>query len=493
MLLHHFCSELAALIHESTGQATRFHHFAWYILFFKQTSSKHFLAMATTRHTTKKPASADLSMLALEDEKNKEDKAPDGETAPAAPPGKKTPKEAEAKAKAKGKAKAKASAKSKQLAKAKAKAKAKTPAKKPATKKGGQSGSNQNAGAKAKAKSKGLRDMTRDWRSIKGDPENEEGEGEEEESEAQDPEIDPNDQDAKRDTGKARKWSRLMKSGSVPEELRQMFSDGAAKSQHPRLFQTQFINAIFSQNTKGEYILNPGSPTFATFKTNMQTKFATDVSKGVPYSIMLHATFHGNEQAMQEAERLGDIREEDNMWYYSCAKRGKTKQLTDKMELSGGQADLDLTQYEAMGSFLADRPWAKFGQAQAASSSALEWKKKPKAICDKPPSLSFDKVESHVQQAKQAQERLLRDAQKYVAKIMGKGDNELENALKEVVQDLQATEQKLSQCLLWKEIPDTSMTKKEVEEFMDQIASRTERNDEALERIKATCKARRWI
>ena len=117
----------------------------------------------------------------------------------------------------------------------------------------------------------------------------------------------------KRGFGKARKFSRMMQAGSIPEDIRRLYEEGSKTAKSPRLFKTELINRMFTVGKDGTYVLCTDSPEFKSWRRNVDTRFATAESVGVPYSIMLWQIFQGNEQAMLQAERKGDIYESEGM------------------------------------------------------------------------------------------------------------------------------------------------------------------------------------
>ena len=198
--------------------------------------------------------------------------------------------EPKAKAKAKAKVKAKSTVKAKAASKAKAaasKAPRVTPSAKAKVKELKKPAAAVPAGApkaKAKAKAKTVKEMAEGWKKVRDEKvRDEHAEGEEEEPKEQNEAVD----DELRSYPKARKWARLIKSGQVPEDLQQLYEQGAKNSPHPRLFKSQFINKVFQQNAKGEYVLAPGNAQFEVFKKNSEVRSNKSQVTGLPYSIML--------------------------------------------------------------------------------------------------------------------------------------------------------------------------------------------------------------
>ena len=401
------------------------------------------------------------------------------------PAGKAKPK-AKSAAKAKGQPKQKAKAVKKQLKEKKRKDKDKDKNKDNDKKK--------DEKPKPKAKTKSLKEMTEQWKTVETEAKDLQ-EAEEEEMAEEDEVVD--EEKELRDYNKARKWARMMKNNSIPEDLLAMYQNGGKDAEQPRLWQTKFINSIFTKNDRGEYLLSPGNPSFASFRENTESSTSTKGSTGVPYSIMLWTYFHGREDALADAEKRGDIWCVDNMWFFRTQNASRSKTTAHTMKVSGGEKELTLDQFQDLSSFLGSRPWAKFGSSEeiqegSTASSSAGTSNKIKAICDKPAVVTFASMEDTLKEAKGAQERLLRDAQRLASKIATKGDGDMVTSLKTTMAQLSKNESSLNEALLWKEIPETNMEKPKVEAFMKEMATCTEKSNEMLEQTKATCKARHW-
>ena len=275
---------------------------------------------------------------------------------------------AKPKAKAKTtKSKAKAAPK-KNMAKAKPKASCKkiTPAvKKKLKKKGGKDKQKEpveeNKGGKTKTKKETMKEKTAAWRKPLTVQEREaQGEeGEEEEQKEADPLVHPEE---KRHYAKARKFAKMLKKGQLPEEIKLMYTEAAQKSESPRLFQTQLINKLFQKNKKNEWVMSTDNTEFASWKQSYDKKFLTAKSVGLPPMVMLWQTFHGSKEGMKEAASVGDIFEENGLWYFKQVETGRTKELQDKMEISGGSAQLSVDEFSDMSKWLTSRPWSKYGE-----------------------------------------------------------------------------------------------------------------------------------
>lgn len=340
-------------------------------------------------------------------------------------------------------------------------------------------------------------------------------EGEEEEDFENDEVVEPSSSKAsknasgeKRHFGKARKFQRMMKAGSVPEDIIKLFNDGAQQSKQPRLFKTQLINKLFKQDKGGEYILCSDSPTFQAWKKNVDKTWASQGSVGMPEMVMLWKVFQGNQEAMSLAEAKGQIFEKDGMWHHGMSSAGRKKSTSDQMDLQGGSVDIDVDSFGALSIFLSQRDWAKFGQDAAEGAvqqPALKRAKSQLCLTDAPASLAtpapppqpklvkctWKQLEKTVMDAKSANERLQRDCSRLVIKVRAAADGKLIDKAKSMVALLSENINALNECQMWEQVPNTDGNEKlKVEAFFGEVAKKTEECNENLEELKAVCKAR---
>ena len=365
--------------------------------------------------------------------------------------------------------------------------------------------------AKAKAKTKTVKEQAQAWRQIgrSSAAQQEEGqEGEEEENKSDDPVVAVE----KRGFGKARKFSRMMQAGSIPEDIRRLYEEGSKTAKSPRLFKTELINRMFTVGKDGTYVLCTDSPEFKSWRRNVDTRFATAESVGVPYSIMLWQIFQGNEQAMLQAERKGDIYESEGMFHHRKVSAGRTKTSSDDLELSGGAVKLKVDEFSEMSKWLGTREWSKFGNSMlTAAEEEKDGLRTKGQLClqdvqtpgsfnpgglsssarpTKTVKLPWDKVLPTVSEAQAANDRLHRDCSRMVMKVRG-GDPDLVTKIKETMAELTSNMGKLGDCQMWEEVPGSEGNEKsKVESFFAAIAQSTERANENLEQLKALCKAR---
>ncbi|CAE7839637.1 unnamed protein product [Symbiodinium sp. CCMP2592] len=313
----------------------------------------------------------------------------------------------------------------------------------------------------------------------KGHDEDQEG-GETEEGEADEKEV--------RDYGKARKMSRMLKAGNVPEDVRKLW-ESADQQSNPR---------------SGNYTMCTTSPDFQSWKANTDTKFSEGYSTGETYSVMLWKVFHGNEQAFTTALNRGDVYERGGLYHTLTVRQGRTKTSTDTQQLSGGCAALTVDQFDTLTSFFSGRPWALQGSQsfdsatnresgpEALLSSGSSSGQRQLALQDKPAvevEVKWKVVETNLTEAKQALDRLQRDAQRYVSKVKVLGDNDLSEDLKSVLASLAKSLSVCGDCLTWNEVPG-GLSKQNVQKFMQQLGDDTDRANETLEKVKAVVKAR---
>lgn len=325
-------------------------------------------AAAVPKKKTKKGEKKEEEPLMLEDKKEGGNNNPEAGAKDEGQKGEKEvePNLAQAQAKAKGKQQSKAKAKAKANKSSKEKpassSKKKVANKKLKKKSWNHKKDKEEDEKKLKQKSKqSMKEKTASWRVALAEKEKkQEGEeGEEEEQAEGDPEVTP---DETRHFAKARKFAKMLKKGQLPEEIKLMYEQAAQQSATPRLFRTEMINRLFQKNKKNEWVMVTGSPEFSSWKQSQDRKFSTAKSVGVGGHIMLWQTFHGDKSAMEAAARDGDIFQQGGLWHYKQVETGRTKELTDNMEMSGGKVDLTVDDFSDLSSWMTSRPWAKYGQ-----------------------------------------------------------------------------------------------------------------------------------
>ena len=355
---------------------------------------------------------------------------------------------AKAKAKAKGKAKAKTSPKPKSQPK-------KKPAKSEDAKKRPSAASSQ---PKTKAKAESMADKFQKWREgIKNPPDDEEkvddetAEGAEEEVPENDEEVDPNDQ--KRNKYAAAKFQSLLKSGQVPEHIKQMWEKGN------RQLKTELVNNLFQQDKKtGKWQMNANNPEFERMVKTQEEAFGKDQVESFPRSVMLYSIFRGDQQALEKAIADGEVIETETggkvLLGFQKVKAGKKRSNLDETKTKSGAAALTQEGYAHMADLASKFQWHSFGKkalgdGQEDSSSGAK-KKALLAIQDKQ-ALTWDTCEGVFQEAVAAQDRLLKEAGKVQQAVAASKDTNLIGQFKESYSAFKSNHTLLQEALLWKD------------------------------------------
>ena len=211
---------------------------------------------------------------------------------------------------------------------------------------------------------------------------------------------------------------------------------------------------------KGERIFSTKTPASQSFTQNQDTKFGTCETAGVPQSVMLWQTFQGNSEAMSLALQKGEVFEKNGLYHFVTVRAGRTKTTTENQKLDGGKAKLEVADFKEMQGFLSPTPWKDFGQdvwespfdnPDASSSSmsmAIQNKPSQLAIMDEDPVVKWAAIQKNLLGAKEAQ-RLLRDSGKIVAKCKTSRDEDLQQQLRQVMNQLQLSLQTCDDCQTW--------------------------------------------
>ena len=228
----------------------------------------------------------------------------------------------------------------------------------------------------------------------------------------------------------------MINSGQVPEDLQQLYEEGSKNSPPPRLFKSQFINKVFQQNTRGESVLAPGNTQFRSFQEELGDSYQHISGYWVAALHHVLEKIHGNQQALNDAERRGDVYQKDGYCHVKTIATAIEKKQGISMVLHGCQANLTKDESSQMSHFMSSRPWSQFGTgascgdsgtgscgsgssasstpAAVTSSSAL-----PKTICDAPVKLSrWASVQHDIKETKVVQERLGRDTKDQKSTIL---------------------------------------------------------------------------
>lgn len=165
---------------------------------------------------------------------------------------------------------------------------------------------------------------------------------------------------------------------------------------------------------------------------------------------MLHEKFHGNEQALQKAIADGDVvvttHKGKDFLSYSTLKSGRKKEHHDESQLDDGEHMLDDATHCTINDWMQRLSLGMFALENSPSQ-----KKDPNVVVYKKQETDWNKVEKIIQQAKQAQEKLIRDGMKLKEKVLKAGDQELLQVFKGCLNVLQENERNLDHICLWKD------------------------------------------
>ena len=199
------------------------------------------------------------------------------------------------------------------------------------------------------------------------------------------------------------------------------------------------------------------SPEFLAFLRNNEVSYSGSASQSYPKSIMLHTYYNSNEQAMQQALRDGDICETvgpgGKTWYsFDSMQEGHKRSTESAMELHRGKTKLKQEEFKALEETMEHFDWKQFGSPMRSNASSGSGARQPLAIADAPKLIKWESIESHLVEAKAAQDRLMKDIQKCLPGVQkGKGQDEtLVVKFREIHGTTQSSSQKISDALMWK-------------------------------------------
>ena len=229
---------------------------------------------------------------------------------------------------------------------------------------------------------------------------------------------------AKRDRGKAKKYRKLLDAKAIPEHIREQIEEDSKKHENPGAYKSELINLLFEKNDKGGYTLNAQKPIFETYKEAFHKRYGRDERVGIPKSIYLYQTFHGNSEALEDAILKGEVQQWEDEGVLFCGNRKTTagieKSSTSGQRLHSGETDLTKNQWNTLSKAFSSMSWdmsALENSGPSSSASGASASQKPK--CLEMAGLT-SAMEELVADAKGANERLLQSA----LKMLGKCQNE---------------------------------------------------------------------
>ena len=317
--------------------------------------------------------------------------------------------------------------------------------------------------------------------------EKEEGEQPEEEQPEEDQEVDPDQPSEKRNRLKSGKFRRMLKAGTVPDQIKQVWNNCGTRSQ-----ETQLLNRLFKKDVgSGQWVMKAESPEFQSFLKTSDKNYGTEAQKTYPRAIMLHHFFHGDQGAFDSALRDGDIYELQNAgkisYAFDCAEQGRTKSKDNAMTLSRGQIKVTSKEHEQLEDVLEKYDFSVIGCSSIGSGSGPHEKESlPLAVKDAERNVKWSLIEKHLVEAKAAQDRLLKDSQKILPAIQKSRDVELVGKFKDMHGQLQQGCSKVSEALLWKDLLTCccKISKNNLTTFPHMVFARNFKESVGLQKVK---------
>ena len=294
-----------------------------------------------------------------------------------------------------------------------------------------------------------------------------------------------------REKGKGIKWRKMCDQNAIPSHILDMFHKESKKHKDSRSYKTKLINQLFEKDPKtGQYHMCSHKPMFENYRRAQSTSFGEDTVNGQPMSVFLFSHFHGNQAGLDHAIAMGDVQQWQqggSTWCgFRSTKAGTRKENTTGHTLSGGQTDISTEQFSALRKSFSNMAWS-FEDAESDTGASGSMQQPPHKKQKKLEEGFTKPMEKVVTEAKAAQEKMLQQAMKLLAKAP---PQETKDA-KMVVIKLKEMISSLDHVLLFKELPACdSLNRTTFQDFMKVVADDTTKANETLEAVKAVLKAR---
>ena len=294
-----------------------------------------------------------------------------------------------------------------------------------------------------------------------------------------------------REKGKGIKWRKMCDQNAIPSHILDMFHKVSKKHKDSRSYKTKLINQLFEKDPKtGQYHMCSHKPMFENYRRAQSTSFGEDTVNGQPKSVFLFSHFHGNQAGLDHAIAMGDVQQWQqggSTWCgFRSTKAGTRKENTTGHTLSGGQTDISTEQFSALRKSFSNMAWS-FEDAESDTGASGSMQQPPQKKQKKLEEGFTKPMEKVVTEAKAAQEKMLQQAMKLLAKAP---PQETKDA-KMVVIKLKEMISSLDHVLLFKELPACgSLNRTTFQDFMKVVADDTTKANETLEAVKAVLKAR---
>ena len=116
------------------------------------------------------------------------------------------------------------------------------------------------------------------------------------------------EENGNRDKGKAEKFSKMLRAGTLPPHIANMWEIQAKSAEiGERAFKTKLVNSLFKRQADGTLKVDTDQHFFEEYRSIYETHLAKDKRKSLPRGIMLATHFGGNERLMQSSLDKGEL------------------------------------------------------------------------------------------------------------------------------------------------------------------------------------------
>ena len=262
------------------------------------------------------------------------------------------------------------------------------------------------------------------------------------------------DTEESRDRQKAQKYAKMEKAGALPAAVKEAM-EAADKSTNPRAAKTALINRLFRKEG-GVFVMVPNDPSFQRVQKHLDTRYGKEENTSMPYNMVLWEKFHGNKVALQQAIDDGDLAwstyKGKEYLSFNTVTQGRQKEMVESTELNDGKHQLNEDEHGQIEGWLKKMALGVEGSMEVSDAAGSGGEKGTQVLMlkDQQAQPKWEAVEQILIQAKQAQEKLIRESMKLKDKVIKAGDGELTKAFKESLAVLQDNDRKLDHIIMWK-------------------------------------------
>ena len=136
------------------------------------------------------------------------------------------------------------------------------------------------------------------------------------------------EEEDKRDKGKAVKFHSMKK--SLPPHIIDLYDREADNKASPRAFRSLIVNTLFKKLPNGRYELQDQKPMFTEAKKIYERKYGADREHGYPKTVLKGLYFGNSETAFQAAVECGDVYKIDGedggeFWGFRQVEKGRER------------------------------------------------------------------------------------------------------------------------------------------------------------------------